>query len=415
MSDGLRKSDFFKVTPAAEVFRSFHWVKPLGAEKVPLLESRGRVLATDVGAVADMPHFDRAVMDGYAVRAADTFGCSESQPSYLTCRGSVEMGSSTEGRLLLSGEALRISTGGMLPPGADAVVMWEVAREEEDLVEVWRSVAPGENVARAGEDVRGGETVLKKGRLLRPADVGLLAGMGFEEVSVCRRPKVAVLSTGDELVAPGENPGPGRIRNVNQYSLGAWIGHSGAEPLLLGIVPDNLEQIRARTTEGLGEGDMVLISGGSSAGTRDLTRKVVEGLGNPGLLFHGLAIRPGKPTVIGASEGRPVFGLPGHPVSAMVIFLVVVRPVLNRMLGLADGSGLTRIPARLGDNLPSQTGREDFYQVRLAREDDGLVAEPVFRKSGLVSAMVRGVGMVRVPPESEGLEEGEQVDVEVYS
>ena len=415
MSNGERKSNFFKVTAVAEVFRSFDWVEPLGTEKVPLLESRGRVLATDVSAAADMPHFDRAVMDGYAVRAADTFGCSESQPSYLSCRGTVEMGNSTEGRPLLPGEAHRISTGGMLPPGSDAVVMWEVTREEEDLLEVWRSVAPGENVAHAGDDVKKGETVLEKGRLLRPADVGLLAGLGFEEVSLYRRPKVAVLSTGDELVAPGVNPGPGRIRNVNQYSLGAWIGHSGAEPLLLGIVPDDYEQIRARAAEGLEKGDMVLISGGSSAGTRDLTRKVVEDLGNPGLLFHGLAIRPGKPTVIGASGHRPVFGLPGHPVSAMVIFLVLVRPVLNRMLGLVDGNGLTRIPARLGDNLPSQTGREDYYQVRLSREGDDFVAEPVFRKSGLVSAMVRGVGMVRVPPEKEGLEVGERVEVEVYS
>jgi molybdopterin molybdotransferase len=415
MSNGRRQSSFFKVTGVAEVFRSFDWLEPLGDEKVSLLDARGRVLATGIGAEADMPHFDRAVMDGYAVRAADTFGCSESQPSYLNCRGSVAMGSSTEGRSLLPGEALRIDTGGMLPPGADAVVMWEVTREEEDLLEVWRPVAPGENVARAGDDVKAGERILEKGRFLRPADIGLLAGLGFEEVSVYRRPKVAVLSTGDELVAPGENPGPGRIRNVNQYSLGAWIGHFGAEPLLLGIVSDDLEEIQARAVEGLGKSDMMLISGGSSAGTRDHTRKVVEDLGDPGLLYHGLAIRPGKPTVIGASGGRPVFGLPGHPVSAMVIFLVLVRPVLNRMLGLADVNGLTRIPARLGDSLPSQTGREDYYQVRLSREGDDFVAEPVFRKSGLVSAMVRGVGMVRVPPEKEGLEEGERVDVEIYS
>ena len=223
------------------------------------------------------------------------------------------------------------------------------------------------------------------------------------------------MGAGDELVSPGENPGPGRIRNVNQYSLGSWVGHFGAEPLLLGIVPDDLAQIQARVAEGLEKSDMMLISGGSSAGTRDHTRKVVEDLGDPGLLFHGLAIRPGKPTVIGATGGRPVFGLPGHPVSAMVILLVLVRPVLNRMLGLAEVNGLTRIPARLADNLPSQSGREDYYQVRLSREGDDFVAEPVFRKSGLVSAMVRGVGMVRVPPEKEGLEAGERVDVEVYS
>lgn len=406
--------DFFKVAVTADVLRAFSGIAPLDTEDVPFQESRGRVLGAEVAAESDLPPFDRAVMDGYAVRAADTFGCSESQPAYLNCDRTVEMGAAA-GDGPLPGEAVRISTGGMLPSGADAVVMWEYTREDGGVVEVTRPAAPGENVVRAGEDVRAGEVVLEKGRLLRPADIGMLSGIGRMRVPVVRKPKVAVVSTGDELVGPDERPGPGMVRNVNQYSLGAWIEHCGGEPLLLGVVPDDLEKIRGAVTDGLARGDMIIISGGSSAGMRDLTREVVEGCDEPGLLFHGLAVRPGKPTVIGSSGARPVFGLPGHPVSAMVVFLVLVRPVLNRMLGRDDDAGVRRVSAILTDNLPSQAGREDYCQVHLTADGDAFRAHPVFRKSGLVISMVRGEGMVRVPFGSEGLEAGETVTVEIYA
>ena len=409
-----KASDFFQVAGSREVLRSFQALTPLGEEQVGLMQSLGRILAAGVTAGEDLPHFDRAVMDGYAVRASDTFGCSESQPAYLACRGTVEMGRPPDEKLS-GGEALRISTGGMMPEGADAVVMWEYTREEAGLVEVFCPAAPGEHVARRGEDLRKGERILEAGHRLRPPDIGLLSALGHAEVSVRRRPRVAVISTGDELVGPGDKPGPGQVRNVNQYSLGAWIRRCGGEPLLLGVVRDDFEAIRARLEEGLEKADMVLISGGSSAGARDLTRSVIESSGEPGLLHHGLAIRPGKPTVVGACGSRPLFGLPGHPVSAMVIFLVLVRPVLNRLQGLEEGEGVSRVAARLGDNLPSQAGREDFYQVRLDSSEEILVARPVFRKSGLVTAMVRGEGMVRISPEREGLEAGEEVDVEIYT
>jgi molybdopterin molybdotransferase len=353
-------------------------------------------------------------MDGYAVSAADVFGASESQPAYLTVSGSVAMGAPPEGRVG-TGEALRIATGGMLPHGADAVVMWEHTRESGEVLEVYRPVAPGEHVVTVGEDVREGETVLAAGRVLRPADIGLLTGLGITEVAVARRPRVAVISTGDELVGPEEEPGPGRVRNVNQYSLGAWVRHVGGEPLLLGRVRDDAGEILARVRRGVAGADLVLISGGSSAGARDLTRAVVESLGEPGLLFHGVAVRPGKPTVVGAHRGVPVFGLPGHPISAMVIFLVLVRPLLERMLGIPAGEGGIRVLARLTDNLPSQAGREDYYQVTLRPGAGGMEAVPVFRKSGLVTAMVRGRGMVRVAPEREGLEAGELVEVDLLA
>lgn len=353
-------------------------------------------------------------MDGYAVAAADTFGASEAQPAYLTVSGGVAMGAAPEGSVGPGG-AMRIATGGMLPHGADAVLMWEHARESGEVLEVNRPVAPGEHIVTVGEDVREGETVLAAGRVLRPADIGLLAGLGITDIAVARRPRVAIVSTGDELVGPEETPGPGQVRNVNQYSLGAWVRHLGCEPLLLGRVRDDADEILARVRQGAGDADLVLISGGSSAGARDLTRAVVESLGEPGVLFHGVAVRPGKPTVVGAHRGVPIFGLPGHPISAMVIFLVLVRPLLEQLLGIPPGEGGLTVRARLADNLPSQAGREDYYQVTLRPAADGMEAVPVFRKSGLVTAMVRGRGMVRVAPEREGLEAGEIVEVDLLS
>jgi molybdopterin molybdotransferase len=412
MSERSGTTGFFQVAGTREVLEAFTWLGPAPPETVPILGALGRAVAADVVAPGDLPHFTRAVMDGYAVSAADTFGASESQPAYLTVRGGVAMGAPAEGRVG-PGEALRIATGGMLPYGADAVVMWEHTRESADVLEVSRPVAPGEHIVTVGEDVREGELVLEAGRVLRPADIGLLAGLGITEIAVARRPRVAIVSTGDELVAPEEEPGPGQVRNVNQYSLGAWVLHLGGEPLLLGRVRDDGAEILARVREGVAQADLVLISGGSSAGARDLTRAVIEELGDPGVLFHGIAVRPGKPTVVGAHRGVPVFGLPGHPISAMVIFLVLVRPLLERMLGIPAGVSGVRVQARLADNLPSQAGREDFYQVTLRPGPGGTEAVPVFRKSGLVTAMVRGRGMVRVPPEREGLEAGEVVEVDL--
>lgn len=412
-NDQSGKTGFFQVAGTREVLEAFSWVRPGPPERVPLLDALGRVIAADVVAGLDIPHFTRAAMDGYAVSAADTFGSSESQPAYLTLKGAIAMGRAPQGRVA-PGEAWSIATGGMLPHGADAVVMWEQTRERGDLVEVFRPVAPGEHVVTVGEDVREGERILTAGRVLRPADIGLLAGLGLPEVEVRRRPRVAILSTGDELVGTEETPGPGQVRSVNQYSLGAWVRHCGGEAVLLGQVGDDEDAILVRVREGLPQAEIFLISGGSSAGLRDHTRRIVEALGEPGLLFHGIAVRPGKPTVVGAHCGCPLFGLPGHPISAMVIFLVLVRPLLNRMLGIPRGSGVSRVLARLTDNLPSQAGREDYYQVNLCQGETGMEAFPIFRKSGLVTAMVRGCGMVRVPPESEGLEAGEVVEVEVY-
>jgi molybdopterin molybdotransferase len=414
VNDRCGAAGFFQVAGTREVLAAFPWVGPVEVERVPLLDALGRTLAAEVAATLDIPHFTRAAMDGYAVAAADTFGSSETQPAYLTIRGSVLMGCAPAGRLG-PGDAWRIATGGMVPAGADAVVMWERTRESGDLLEVYCPVAPGEHLVSVGEDVREGERILPAGRVLRPADVGLLAGLGVPEVEVRRRPRVAILSTGDELVGPEATPGPGQVRSINQFSLGAWVRSCGAEPVLRGRVRDDRAAIGEAVRAALAGADLLLISGGSSAGARDLTRQIVEDLGEPGLLFHGVAVRPGKPTVVGAHRGCPIFGLPGHPISAMVIFLVLVRPLLNRMLGIPPGTGVPRVLARLTDNLPSQAGREDYYQVNLRQGSGGMEAVPVFRKSGLVTAMVRANGMVRVPPESEGLEAGELVEVEVFS
>ena len=249
MNERSGSTGFFQVAGTREVLASFAWLCPGVPETVPVLEALGRPLAGDVSAAVDVPHFTRAVMDGYAVAAGDTFGASEGQPAYLSICGGVAMGVAPEERVG-PGDALRIATGGMLPRGADAVVMWEHTRESGDVLEVNRPVAPGENIVTVGEDVREGETVLTAGRVLRPADIGLLAGLGITAVAVARRPRVAVISTGDELVAPEETPGPGQVRNVNQYSLGAWVRHLGCEPLLLGRVRDDAGEILALVRRG---------------------------------------------------------------------------------------------------------------------------------------------------------------------
>lgn len=300
---------FFQVAGTREVLEAFSWVCPVPAERVPLLDALGRCLAAEVAAPLDVPHFTRAAMDGYAVAAADTFGASETQPAYLTIRGSVAMGCAPEGRLG-PGDAWRIATGGMVPHGADAVVMWERTRESADLLEVFCPVAPGEHLVTVGEDVREGERILPAGRVLRPADLGLLAGLGLPEVEVRRRPRVAILSTGDELVGPEVTPGPGQVRNINQYSLGAWVLACGGEPVLRGRVRDDRAAIGAAVREGLPGADLLLISGGSSAGARDLTRQIVEDLGEPGLLFHGVAVRPGSPPWSAPTGGARSSGCP---------------------------------------------------------------------------------------------------------
>jgi molybdopterin molybdotransferase len=399
-----------------EKFRAFAGgIEPLGEETVRLAESLGRVISRDMESDQDLPPFRRSVMDGYAVMALNTTGASSSSPAYLNITGEILIGHPPPSDIG-PGECCRIPTGGMMPDSADAVVMVEYARElPGGTVEMATSVAPGENVADIGEDIARGQMIVNKGRVVRPQEVGVLAGLGILEVTVFRRVEVGILSTGDELVEPNEKPGPGQIRNINQYSLMSQIKALGGRPHLLGIAPDDPREIRKRVEEGLGKSDMVLISGGSSVGTRDLTARIIDDLGPPGVIFHGVSVRPGKPTILGQAGEKVIFGLPGHPVSAMVSFLNFVRPVILSLSGLAEDDPARPLPAVLGDNIHSRPGREDYVQVALSNSQEGVLrAMPIFKKSGMVTAMAMADGFIVIPSEAEGLEAGESVLVHLY-
>lgn len=403
---------FIQVVPPAELRAYVGSLAPLEVERVPLEAALGRVLAEEVRAPEDLPRFRRSTMDGYAVKALDTTGASPSSPAYLKGVGEVLIGREA-GLDISAGECCRIPTGAMLPEGADAVVMAEVARElPGGLVEISGDVAPGENMVEVGEDVRQGTPVLAAGSVLRPQDVGVLGGLGFTSIPVRRRPRVAILSTGDELVEPAALPGPAQVRNINQYALMAHVTDCGGEPRLMGIAPDARAEIERRAREGLEWGDMLIISGGSSVGTRDLTAAIIDSMGAPGVVFHGVATRPGKPTILGRVGEKVAFGLPGHPVSAMVAFINFVRPAILSLAG-ANGEGWT-LRARLADNIHSRPGREDYVQVALGDGAGGIAARPIFKKSGMITSMTGADGWITIPLESEGLEAGDEVEVHLY-
>lgn len=380
-------------------------------ERVSLLAALDRVLAEDLHSPSDLPNFPRSTMDGYAVRAADTFGASEGLPAYLTVVGDCPMGQAPTVRVGVS-EAARIATGGMLAPGADAVVMVEHTQEvSADTIEVLRPVAPGENVIQIGEDVRRGDLVLPRGHVLRPQDLGGLAALGITEVPVVPRLRVGIISSGDEVVPPEAEPGPGQVRDVNTYTIAALTRRLGHEPVPYGICPDALPALQAMARRAWTECDVVILSAGSSVSTRDMTADVIASLGHPGILVHGVSLRPGKPTILAVADGKPVFGLPGNPVSCMVTYDLFVTPTLYHLTGCTRPPAQHQVRARLTKNIASAPGRVDYVQVRLEEREGELWADPVFGKSNLIYTLVRADGMVKVELDKGGLAAGELVAV----
>ncbi|MDI3317721.1 MAG: molybdopterin molybdotransferase MoeA [Bacillota bacterium] len=380
-------------------------------ENVPVEEAAGRVLARDLFAPGDIPGFDRSTVDGYAVRAGETAGASEALPAMLTLAGAVVMGRPPE-RPLGPGQAVYVPTGGMLPEGADAVVMVEHVEELDDLVNVLRPVAPGENVVRRDEDLRAGELVLPAGHRLRVQDLAALAASGLVEVPVRPPLRVAILSTGEEVVPPGTSRLlPGQVRDVNGPTLAAAARADGARVQPGGIVPDDEAELARRCAQLLAESDVLLLSGGSSVGVKDMTERVVAGLGQPGILVHGVALHPGKPALLARVGEKAVAGLPGHPVSALLIYHLFVRPILARLAGERPARPRPAWRARLARNLASHPGETTYVRVRLEERDGELWAEPVFGKSGLVGPLARADGFLAIAPEREGLRRGEMVEV----
>lgn len=383
-------------------------------ETIATSEALDRVLAESPRARESLPAFPRSTMDGYAVRAADTYGASESLPAYLSVVGEVSMGQAP--RIALGpAQAAIVHTGGMLPPEADAVVMIERTQKlDEQTVEVLRAVAPGENVIRVGEDVHEGDVLLECGQVLRPQDLGGLMALGFVRVVVAAKPRVAILSTGDEVVRPTEQPGAGQVRDVNTYTLSGLVARAGCVPLARGIVPDRFDALLAAARAGLDAAEVLVISAGSSVSMRDLTADVIRNLGEPGVLVHGVSIKPGKPTILGICAGKPVLGLPGNPVSAVVVSELFLVPVLRHLQGITRPPQRHLVRARLSCNVPSVTGREDHVPVRLSDREGELRADPVFGKSNLIYTLVKADGLLQVPLDSNGLHEGDWVNVRLF-
>jgi molybdopterin molybdotransferase len=399
-----------RVEALSRWFAAFPEISPI-REQIGLAHALGRINASPICAPHGLPEFPRSAMDGYAVRAADTFGASEGLPAYLSVVGEAPMGSQP-GFSLGSSQAALIHTGGMLPAGADGVVMLEntqAARTGE--VEVLRAVAPGENLIQAGEDVAVGQVVIPAGTRLRPAHIGGLAALGVLRVEVSRQPRIAVISSGDEVVPPDQTPAPGQVRDVNGPALCALIEESGASANYLGILRDEEAVMDLALRQALRENDAVVISAGSSASTRDLTARAIQKAGAPGVLVHGVNVRPGKPTILAVCDGKPVLGLPGNPLSALIIARLFITPMLDKIAGLATGSGPLPVRARLTLNLATQAGREDWLPVLLRGEQDELRAEPVFFKSNLIFALARADGLLFIPPNVTGLSAGEWADV----
>ncbi|MBB5349364.1 molybdopterin molybdotransferase MoeA [Desulfoprunum benzoelyticum] len=414
--DMLGRSGLIPVDEARQVLLDCLGSHIPDQETVPLDQALDRVLAAPIFAPEDLPAHARSTMDGFAVRAADTFGASESMPGYLQIAGEISMGEAPDGRVT-EGTCHRIPTGGLLPDGADAVVMLEHTVPVDDtMVEIVKGVGPGVNILGRGEDIAHGQLALPAGQLLRPQDLGLLAGLGIDAVTVTRTVSVGIISTGDEIVPFTETPAPGKIRDINKIALGGQVRRVGAAVVDYGIVSDRWEVFMPVLRQAVADNDLVLFSGGSSVGMRDLGEQAIAELHPPGILVHGVALKPGKPVIIGLSGMKPVFGLPGHPVSAMVCFDLFVRPAIDRLAGrVTDQLPEATIIARLDRNINSAAGRRDIVRVRLIREDHSWAAEPVLGKSGAISSLARAHGYFIIPESSQGISQDTLITVHLYS
>ncbi len=416
MKDLLGRDEAVTVEEALRILNEQKLEAP-GIKSIAIDNAFGRVLSKDIISPEDLPGFNRSTMDGYAVNSADTFGASDMVPVYLQVKGQVLMGKRPEIKLQ-RGEACQIPTGGMLPEGADAVVMFEYTnRLDTEMVEIMKTVSPFENIIRFDEDVKKGETVLRCGHRLRPQDIGALAGLGILEVNVYKKTAVAIISTGDEVVPADKRLSLGEVRDINSYNLACMVSACHAVPFKKGIIKDDLDKLRETVEEALRGSDMVLITGGSSVGVADYTAKVINELGTPGVLFHGVAMKPGKPVIGGIAEGKPVFGLPGHPAAITVSFETFIEPLLLRISGEIRNPVIPSrhiVRALFSRNLSSAAGREEHVRVYLERRNGALYAVPVLGKSGLIRTLVRADGIVVVPMNKSGIYEGEEVEVRLF-
>jgi molybdopterin molybdotransferase len=405
-------TDFFQVKTRPEVEKIIDAsLQPLETETVILPQALERYSTQDITAPESLPPFSRSTVDGYAVNSQDTFGASEGFPAMLRIAGSIPIGTLPE-TPLKRGEAMAIPTGGALPDEADAVVMVEHTESpDSEFVEIYRPVSPLENVVQAGEDIKKGNPILREGQRIRPQELGMLAALGITEVSVARKPAVGIISTGNEIVAPEETPRPGQVRDINRFTLQGLIKRSGGKAHFISLVPDDEMALRQACEEGLARNDLLLLSGGSSVGIRDLTLKVLETFPDFELLVHGIAVSPGKPTLLVKIGDKMAFGLPGHPVSAWVIAHLFVTRAVSALLGASMNPTLSWDRAIVQGNIPSAQGREDFIRSRVAGIGKEKTATPIFSKSGIISSLISANALIQIPLNSEGVYKGDEVDI----
>jgi len=400
---------------AQQILKQSFSSKPVGAEHVSLSEAYGRVLAEDIVAQMDVPPFSRSTVDGYAVKAMDTFGADEDRPVTLKLCGRVSVGEAPRVNIE-KGTTAEIDTGAPIPRGADAIVMLEYAVQKGDSVLVHRPVSVGENVMKAGSDIPKGKTILKEGQALSSREMGVLAAVGLKEVSVYRRLKVVIASTGAEIVEPGKALPFGKIYDINAHTLSAAVLECGGEPINLGIIPDKKDQLKASLKKALNQADAIITSGGVSVGPKDLVPQVLDELGKPGVIFSGIAVKPGKPTTFAIIEGKPVFSLPGHPTSALLIFHLFVRPAICAMAGKGEEAPLTVRAVAAAKMFPAR-GRRTFVMVNLTRdESDRLLASPVpLGLSGAITTLAKADGFVEILEDQQFIEAGEEVEVYLFT
>ncbi len=378
------------------------------SELVGLHNGLGRILKNDVVAPENVPDFRRSTVDGYAVFSRDVYGASESMQSILDLKGEVLMGTNAEGEIKIPGQCYYVPTGGMLPKGADSVIMIEYTEKlDENTILASRPSAPGENVIEIGEDIKKDEVVIKKGTKLRAYEIGVLSSLGLVEIEVYKKPKIGIISTGDEVVGPGEMIKPGQIRDINTYLLYSLIEENGCKPVKYELVKDEYDLLKNTVEKAVSECDIVLISGGSSVGKKDNTVNVINDLGE--IFVHGISVKPGKPTIIGKSNDKIIYGLPGHPLACAIIFQVMVKYYIEKITSYKEK--IYPVQCRFNINYHKAKGREEYLPVTIEEKNDVLIATPVFGKSGLITGFSKAWGYIRIDRNEEGIKEGQIVNV----
>jgi len=396
-------------------------IKPNKKEMISFKESINRILAQDIKATENLPAFDRSTVDGYAVKSQDIQGVSQSLPTYLNLIGSIKMGEKADLEIE-DGQAAYIPTGAMLPKGADCVVMVEQTENISDhMVEIYQTAGVGENIIKKGEEIKKGEVILKKGHRVRPRDMGIFAGLGITEFAVYKKSSVAIISTGDELVEPEEKMKFGEIRDINTYTISYLLSEINAEVTQVGIIEDTYEKLKSSIEKYL-DYDLILVSGGSSAGLKDVTVDVINELGEPGVLVHGLKVKPGKPTILGKINNTPIMGLPGHPGSAWIIANKFVLPLVKLLSGQYDVNNVRKNinkediiqPAILSRNISSDKGREEIIPVLIEEKEGEKFAKPLLGKSSFMRIFIESDGYLEIEVAKEGIEKGQKVNVYLF-